>query len=98
MVLGVGGPHGLGYGLYFAVVWALAVDPLPDKTKSAKDMGLFPVALPLPQAILPPFGGALIDYLNRTAGGNVGYRVVFSSAVVFLFLGTVLVSRIRSVR
>jgi MFS family permease len=98
LVFALGVAYGIGYGLYFAVDWALAVDTLPDKTKSAKDMGLFHVALTLPQAILPLFGGALIDFLNRTAGGNVGYRVVFSSAVVFLFLGTVLVSRIKSVR
>src|ERR1700686_226419 len=98
LVYALGVAYGVGYGLYFAVDWALACDTLPDKTKSAKDMGLFHVALTLPQAILPLFGGALIDYLNRSAGGNVGYRVVFSSAVVFLFLGTVLVSRIKSVR
>jgi MFS family permease len=98
LVFALGVAYGVGYGLYFAVDWALAVDTLPDKTKSAKDMGLFHVALTLPQAVLPLFGGALIDYLNRTAGGNVGYRVVFSSAVVFLFVGTVLVSRIKSVR
>jgi MFS family permease len=98
LVFALGVAYGIGYGLYFAVDWALAVDTLPDKTKSAKDMGLFHVALTLPQAILPLFGGALIDFLNRTMGGNVGYRVVFSSAVVFLFVGTVLVSRIKSVR
>jgi MFS family permease len=98
LVFALGVAYGIGYGLYFAVDWALAVDTLPDKTKSAKDMGLFHVALTLPQAILPLFGGALIDYLNRSVGGNAGYRVVFSSAVVFLFVGTVLVSRIKSVR
>jgi len=98
LVFALGVAYGVGYGLYFAVDWALAVDTLPDKTKSAKDMGLFHVALTLPQAILPLFGGALIDFLNRSEGGNIGYRVVFSSAVVFLFVGTVLVSRIKSVR
>jgi MFS family permease len=98
LVFALGIAYGIGYGLYFAVDWALAVDTLPDKTKSAKDMGLFHVALTLPQAILPLFGGALIDSLNRSVGGNAGYRVVFSSAVVFLFVGTVLVSRIKSVR
>lgn len=98
LVFALGVAYGIGYGLYFAVDWALAVDTLPDKTKSAKDMGLFHVALTLPQAILPLFGGALIDTLNRGVGGNAGYRVVFSSAVVFLFVGTVLVSRIKSVR
>jgi MFS family permease len=98
LVFALGVAYGIGYGLYFAVDWALACDTLPDKTKSAKDMGLFHIALTLPQAFLPLFGGALIDYLNRTVGGNAGYRVVFSSAVLFLFLGTVLVSRIRAVR
>ena len=98
LVVALGVAYGVGYGLYFAVDWALACDTLPDKTKSAKDMGLFHIALTLPQAVLPLFGGALIDYLNRTAGGNVGYRVVFASAILFLFLGTVLVSRIKAVR
>src|ERR1700674_1572734 len=98
LVYALGVAYGVGYGLYFAVDWALAVDTLPDKTKSAKDMGLFHVALTLPQAILPLFGGLLIDSLNKNMGGNAGYRVVFSSAVLFLFLGTVLVSRIKAVR
>ena len=84
--------------LYFAVDWALACDTLPDPKKSAKDMGLFHIALTFPQALLPLFGGALIDYLNKNVNPNIGYRVVFASAVVFLFLGTVLVSRIKSVR
>lgn len=98
VVFALGVAYGIGYGLYFAVDWALACDTLPDPTKSAKDMGLFHIALTLPQAILPLFGGALIDYLNTHMGGNAGYRVVFSSAVLFLFVGTVLVSRIRAVR
>ena len=97
LVFALGVAYGVGYGLYFAVDWALAVDTLPDPKASAKDMGLFHIALTLPQAIIPFFGGPLIDALNG-AHGNGGYRVVFSSAVVFLFLGTVLVSRIKSVR
>ncbi|HXC79373.1 MAG TPA: MFS transporter [Candidatus Acidoferrum sp.] len=98
LVYALGVAYGVGYGLYFAVDWALACDTLPDKTKSAKDMGLFHIALTLPQAILPLFGGALIDYLNKHLAANSGYRVVFSSAVVFLFVGTFLVSRIKAVR
>ena len=98
LVYALGVAYGVGYGLYFAVDWALACDTLPDKTKSAKDMGLFHIALTLPQAILPLFGGALIDFLNKHLAANSGYRVVFSSAVLFLFIGTVLVSRIKAVR
>jgi MFS family permease len=98
LVYALGVAYGIGYGLYFAVDWALACDTLPDPKKSAKDMGLFHVALTFPQALLPLFGGALIDYLNKHVAANVGYRVVFSSAVLFLFVGTVMVSRIKSVR
>jgi MFS family permease len=98
LVYALGIAYGVGYGLYFAVDWALACDTLPDPKKSAKDMGLFHIALTFPQALLPLFGGALIDYLNKNVNPNVGYRVVFSSAILFLFLGTVLVSRIKSVR
>jgi MFS family permease len=97
LVFALGIAYGVGYGLYFAVDWALACDTLPDKSKSAKDMGLFHIALTMPQAIIPFFGGPLIDALNGPHG-NSGYRVVFSSAVVFLFLGTILVGRIKSVR
>ncbi len=97
LVFALGVAYGVGYGLYFAVDWALACDTLPDKSQSAKDMGLFHIALTMPQAIIPFFGGPLIDHLNGPHG-NGGYRIVFSSAVVFLFVGTVLVSRIKSVR
>jgi MFS family permease len=97
LIFALGVAYGVGYGLYFAVDWALACDTLPDKSQSAKDMGLFHIALTMPQAIIPFFGGPLIDYLNGPHG-NGGYRIVFSSAVVFLFVGTVLVSRIKSVR
>jgi MFS family permease len=89
--------YGLGYGLYYAVDWALACDTLPDRTRPAKDMGLFHVAYTLPQVLLPSAFGFVLDAFNR-AGGNAGYRVVFSSAIVFYLLGTILVSRIRSVR
>jgi MFS family permease len=97
LVFALGVAYGIGYGLYFAVDWALAVDTLPDPKASAKDMGIFHIALTLPQAFIPLFGGPLIDTLNGPHG-NGGYRIVFSSAVVFLFLGTVLVRRIKVVR
>ena len=89
--------YGLGYGLYYAVDWALACDTLPDRSKSAKDMGLFHVAQTLPQTIAPAIGGFLLDYFNKVSP-NSGYRAVFGSAIVFFILGTFFVSRIKSVR
>lgn len=97
VVLALAVAYGVGYGLYQAVDWALACDTLPDKRQSAKDMGLFHIALTFPQAIIPFFTGPLIDALNGPHG-NGGYRIVFSSAVVFMILGTVFVSRIKTVR
>jgi len=97
LVFGLGAAYGIGYGLYYAVDWALACDTLPDRSKSAKDMGLFHVAQTLPQTIAPAIGGFLLDYFNHLSP-NSGYRAVFASAIVFFVLGTVFVSRIRSVR
>lgn len=94
-VLGI--VFGLGYGLYYAVDWALACDTLPDRKNSAKDMGLFHVAYTLPQVLLPSVFGVVLGYFNQQSS-NSGYRVVFSAAIVFYLLGTILVSRIRSVR
>jgi MFS family permease len=97
LVIALGVVYGLGYGLYYAVDWALACDTLPDRSKSAKDMGLFHVAQTLPQTIAPAIGGFLLDYFNHISP-NSGYRAVFGSAIVFFVLGTIFVSRIRSVR
>jgi len=60
-------------------------------------MGLFHVAMTLPQTIAPAIGGLLLDYFNRIAPDS-GYRAVFASAIVFFGLGTLFVSRIKSVR
>lgn len=97
IVLAIAVVYGVGYGLYYAVDWALACDTLPDPQASAKDMGLFHVALTFPQAIIPFFASPLIDLLNGPHG-NGGYRIVLSSAVVFMILGTTFVSRIKTVR
>lgn len=97
LVFAIGAVYGIGYGCYYAVDWALACDTLPDRRAAAKDMALFHVALTLPQTLIPAGLGILLDHFNRVAP-NLGYRVVFSTAVVFLLLGTVLVSRIRGIR
>ena len=37
-------------------------------------------------------------FIGEATGGNLGYRIVFATAVVWFVLGTVMVSRIRGVR
>ena len=97
LVLALGVVYGVGYGLYYAVDWALACDTLPNADETAKDMGLFHVAVTLPQVVLPSIGGFVLAALNHHSP-NSGYRYVFSGAIVFYLLGTFLVSRIKSVR
>jgi MFS family permease len=98
IVIALGVLYGLGYGLYLAVDWALACDTIPDRAKAAKDMGLFHVAQTLPNSIIPAIEGILIDSFNSHVAPNSGYRVAFGSVIVFFALGTIFVSRIRSVR
>lgn len=97
LIIGLSAVAGVGYGLYYAVDWALACDTLPDRERPAKDMGLFHVALTLPQVVVPAIAGVALDAFNR-ASPDSGYRVIFFGGVVFYAAGTVLVSRIRSVR
>jgi len=97
LVFALGIAYGIGYGLYYAVDWALACDTLPDRATSAKDMGLFHIALTLPQTVVPFVAGPTLDYFNGVSP-NSGYRVVFASAIVLLLIGTVFTSRIKSVR
>jgi MFS family permease len=97
VVFVAGAAYGVGYGLYYAVDWALACDTLPDRSSSAKDMALFHIALTMPQFVVPFIAGPTLDHFNAVSP-NLGYRVVFSSAILLLALGTIFVSRIRSVR
>ncbi len=92
LVLVLGGLFGVGYGLYYAVDWALAVDTLPDAANAGKDMGLFHASFTLPQTIVPLIGGALIDGLG---GGARGYRGIFVIAIICFVLGTVLVRQVK---
>jgi len=98
---------GMGYGMYYAVDWAIACDVLPDREKSSgRDMGLWHIAFTLPTALAPAiFAPILIAFnephhviLGLATGNHLGFRLVFAGAVFWFVLGTVFVSRIRSVR
>ena len=97
IVIALAVAYGLGYGMYVAVDWALACDTVPDRASPAKDMGLFHVGQTLPNSIVPAVEGVLISFFNSHVA-NSGYRVAFGSVVLFFLLGTLFVSRIRSVR
>ena len=90
---------GLGYGAYISVDWALATDVLPSMDDYARDMGVWHVALTLPQVIGTPIAGFLLDLGQGYGPGiglpTLGYSLIFSLALLFFILGTVFVSRIK---
>ncbi len=93
---------GLGYGAYESVDWALASDVLPSMDDYAKDMGVWHVAMVLPQVIATPIAGFLLDNFQQVGKAqnvpNLGYTVIFMLAVVYFILGTVFVKQIKKVR
>jgi len=96
-VFAVGALFGVGYGAYQAVDWALAVDVLPPGEDAAKDMGLWHVALVLPQVLAPALSGAILGALKPVSLLG-GYAAVFAVSALWCVLGTVFVSRIRGAR
>ena len=102
LVVGLGLVFGLGYGAYQSVDWALASDVLPSQDDYAKDMGVWHVAMTMPQVIATPIAGFMLDNFQRvgaqTGAPNLGYTAIFMLAVLYFILGTVLVRNIRKVR
>lgn len=96
-IFAVAALFGVGYGAYQAVDWALAIDVLPPGGDAAKDMGLWHVALVLPQVLAPALSGALLGLLKPWSLLG-GYAAVFAVSAKWCLLGTVLVSRIRGAR
>ena len=97
LVMVLGAVYGIGYGCYSSVDWALGIDTLPDRDRPAKDLGLYHVADALPRVLLPLLVGIGLDALNATAP-NAGYRALFLFCAILYAGGSLLVSRIRSVR
>lgn len=98
----IGALFGIGYGAYTSVDWALAIDVLPNMDDAAKDMGIWHVALTFPQLIALPLAGFLLDTGQRAGAArglpNLGYTIIFGMAIVYFFLGTVFVSRVKKAR
>ncbi|HEY3781939.1 MAG TPA: MFS transporter [Fimbriimonadaceae bacterium] len=107
--LAVGVFFGLGYGAYISVDWALGTDVLPNQDADAgKDMGIWHVAMVLPQTLAAPVAGFLLaGHIIRTHVENGktdfyynqgGYMTIFSVAAVALGLGAVLLRNVKKAR
>ena len=107
LIFAMGLVFGMGYGMYYAVDWAIACDVLPDRERAGgRDMGLWHIAFTLPTALAPAIFAPILTVFNEphhtmlglATGNHLGFRLVFAGAVFWFVLGTVFVQRIRSVR
>ncbi len=97
LVLAFGVVFGLGYGAYTSVDWALAVDVLPEVRAAGKDLGLWSIAITLPQVIAPLIGGPILQAF-RPVSLSLGYRILFGIAFLYSLAGSALVWKIRKAR
>jgi MFS family permease len=86
---------GLGYGSYFSVDWALAVDTLPSLQAMGKDMGIWSIASNLPTVIAPVIGSAIIVALSAFNETALGYRLVFAVAALAFIIATAFIIKVR---
>ena len=98
IVIAAGALFGLGYGAYQSVDWALVADVLPSEKSFARDMGVWNIALSLPQVIAPVLGGPLIDSFTRSGHPVLGFQLLFTMAIIYCVIGTVTVRYIRGVK
>ena len=89
---------GGAFGLFGSVDFALVCDVLPNKNNFAKDMGLWHIALVVPQFVAVPIAGGILDSLVLSDGPSVGYGVVFGIAAVYFIVGCCLVSKIKGAK
>ena len=89
--------YGIGNCAYQAVDWALALDVLPAGAAWGKDMGIWHVAIVLPQSIAPLITGLILDRLKLISLA-VGYTSAFAIAAFWFTIGVYFVNRIRGVR
>ncbi|HYX50649.1 MAG TPA: MFS transporter, partial [Ktedonobacteraceae bacterium] len=89
---------GLGYGVYMSVDWALSIDALPSLENAGKDLGLWDASVTLPAIIAPLLGSLIINIGNHFGQLELGYRMVFSAAAVFLVVAAVCVLFVREKR
>jgi MFS family permease len=86
---------GGAFGLFGSVDFALVCDVLPNKEHFAKDMGIWHIALVVPQFVALPIAGGVLDSLILTDGPDVAYSVVFGISALYFIIGSCFVSKIK---
>ncbi|MGH7045895.1 MAG: MFS transporter [Stellaceae bacterium] len=84
-----------GWGAYQAVDWALALRVLPTSKTSGKDMGIWHVALVLPQILGPALTGWIITGARLAVSARLAYALAFAIAALWFSLAAIFVARVR---
>ncbi len=84
-----------GWGAYQAVDWALALRVLPRSETAGKDMGIWHVALVLPQILGPLTTGWIISGAKWAVSARFAYVLAFAIAALWFSLSAFLVARVR---
>jgi len=87
-----------GWGAYQAVDWALALRVLPKSEAAGKDMGIWHVALVLPQILGPASTGWIITGAKLAVSARFAYTLAFAIAALWFSLSAVMIGRVRLVR
>ena len=90
-----GGIFGLGYGAYLSVDWALVADVLPSQERYARDMGIWNIALTIPQVTAFIIGSILLSLAIPPA---FRYTFLFLTFIVYSLAGTITVRYIKKVK
>ena len=84
-----------GWGAYQALDWALALRVLPKSETAGKDMGIWHVALVLPQILGPASTGWIISGAKWAVSAQFAYTLAFAIAALWFSLSALLVARVR---
>lgn len=92
---------GIGYGAYDRLAWRMVSDILPSVRNYGKNMGIWHIAVVLPQVIATPIGGFLLDYFQKVGlqkqVHHMGYIVIFVVAVIYFVLGSIVLRKIKGI-
>jgi MFS family permease len=83
---------GIGFGIYIAVDLALVIDVLPNPEDTAKDLGVFNIAMTGPQTLAPGLAAALL------AAGGGSYDLMLAVAAGIALLGAITILPVKKVR
>ncbi|BCL79312.1 MFS transporter [Ktedonobacteria bacterium brp13] len=86
---------GLSYGAYTSVDWALSVDALPSLDEAGEALGMWNATMNLPAIMAPLLGSLILNITDGFGQLELGYRLIFMVASLFLIVAAVSVLFVR---